>query len=83
MSAQRETFEQMIKDHLRRVTQAWPRDPAGDWARELVRRIERQGLNSISLLAQGKMSQSLSDGQRHSAAISTDDLFINVSTFPC
>lgn len=83
MSAQLETLEQLIKDHFRRVTKAWPRDPAGDWARELVQRIERQELSTVSLLAHGKMGQSLTDGQRHSAAISTDDLFIAVSTFPC
>jgi hypothetical protein len=29
------------------------------------------------------MSESLSDGERHSTAISKDDLYITISTFPC
>jgi len=73
----------LIKDHFRRVTKSWPQDSAADWARELVQRIEQQELSAVSLLADGKMSESLSDGERHSATISRDNLYITISTFPC
>jgi hypothetical protein len=85
MNSQHKNFEleKLIKDHFHRVLKAWPQDRAADWARELVQRIEQQELSNISMIAGEKMSESLSDGKRHSAAISKDDLFINISTFPC
>jgi|SRR3972149_3114126 len=85
MSGQLKTFEpeKLIKDHFHCVTKAWPQDRAANWARELVQRIGQQELSTISLLAHGKMSESLSDGERHSVGLSMNDLYVTISTFPC
>ena len=80
MSGQVGTFEpqELIKDHFRKMTKAWPQDRAANWARELVQQIEQQELSTILLLAYGKMSESLSDGERHRLGMSRGVVVLNL-----
>lgn len=74
---------ELIKEHFYFISKTWPQDNAANWSRELIQRIEKQELSSISIIAIGKMGESLADGQRHSAGISKGDLYITISTFSC
>jgi len=78
--------EKLVKDHLNRLTATLPEDRSDrttGWTRGIIQRVKDHELGQICLLAYGKMSASLADGERHSASVLVDDLFISISTFPC
>lgn len=75
--------EKLVRDHLGRVAKTLAHDQAGDWARQTVQQIEQDALDNIGSIASNKMLESLTDGERHSAALMRDDLCITISTFPC
>jgi hypothetical protein len=78
--------EKLVKDHFDRLTGTLPEDRADratSWTRGIIRRVLDHELGHIYLLAHGKMSGSLADGERHSASVLVDDLFVSISTFPC
>ena len=81
----RQTFEpdKLIKDHVVRLLASLPNDRGARWAREVIEKVVEEELENLCLIARGKMSESLSDGERHSASVFMDDLFVSVSTFPC
>ena len=83
MSEQIGRFAKLIEDHFTRLRATLAEDRASDWTRSVLQRVLDNELWSICLLGEGKMAQSMSDGERHSASELVDDLFISISTFPC
>ena len=72
-----------MNEHFDRMTTTWPREPAYDWARGILRRIQCNEMPQITALAAEKLRESLSDEQRHSVATWKDDLCIWISILPC
>jgi hypothetical protein len=55
---------------------------APTWTKAFMQRVRAQHLDSICILAEAKIRESIADGKRHSIAERGDDIFIWISTFP-
>jgi hypothetical protein len=86
MSDELKRYEKLVKDHLTRLEARLPKDRTDrttTWTRAVIQRVIDQEVSQICLLAHAKMAASLADGERHSASVLMDDLFVSISTFPC
>ena len=79
----------LARHHIIRLLHQWERDGKTIIiSSHVLEEVERITNNIVlihrgRLLADGKMSESLSDGERHSVGMSKDDLYVTISTFPC